>query len=147
MKLRVDVVLVQLNIAVMDSKGHYVTGLRPEDFVITEDKIPQRISTFEESRESDLDSKEVARTGEVSARATAHKTLEPDSPPLPGPEADPTNPHSNEASVFVLFDTSNYMYRSFVFAQDAITDFVRSMDDASKVAFYSYCRDLRARFN
>jgi VWFA-related protein len=46
------------------------------------------------------------------------------------------------ADVFILFDTSNYMYRGFVFAQDAISDFVRSMDDASKIAFYSYSRDL-----
>src|SRR5207237_5424497 len=70
-----------------------------------------------------------------------------DSSEQPGParQIDPTmtSPHFNQASVFVLFDTSNYMYRSFVFAQDAITDFVRSMDnDASKIAFYSYCRDL-----
>jgi len=43
---------------------------------------------------------------------------------------------------FVLFDTSNYMYRGFVFAQDAITDFVRSLEGANKVAFYSYSRDL-----
>ena len=47
-----------------------------------------------------------------------------------------------EANVFILFDTSNYMYRSFVFAQDAIADFIRSMDDASKIAFYSYSRNL-----
>jgi VWFA-related protein len=46
------------------------------------------------------------------------------------------------ANVFVLFDTSNYMYRGFVFAQDAIADFVRTMPDASKIAFYSYSRDL-----
>ncbi len=46
------------------------------------------------------------------------------------------------ANVFVLFDTSNYMYRGFVFAQDAITDFVRSLEGANKVAFYSYSRDL-----
>jgi hypothetical protein len=46
------------------------------------------------------------------------------------------------ANVFVLFDTSNYMYRGFVFAQDAITDFVRSLQTANKVAFYSYSRDL-----
>jgi VWFA-related protein len=139
------VVLVQLNIAVMDSKGKYVTGLHPEDFTITEDKIPQKISTFEEGRESDPDAGDAeasVRTGEVSAPQTAHKTLEPAPPPRPETETDPSNPHSNDASVFVLFDTSNYMYRSFVFAQDAITDFVRSMDDASKVAFYSYCRDL-----
>ena len=31
------------------------------------------------------------------------------------------------ANVFVLFDTSDYMYRGFVFAQDAITEFIRSL--------------------
>ena len=50
--LRVNVVLVQLNVAVTDDKGNYVTGLRPEDFAITEDKIPQKLSTFEESADS-----------------------------------------------------------------------------------------------
>jgi Ca-activated chloride channel family protein len=142
MKLRVNVVLVQLNIAVTDSKGNYVTGLRPDDFVISEDKIPQKISTFEESRESAPSSKEVTRPGQVSASETAHEASEPDPPSHADPTAGIPFPHLNEASVFVLFDTSNYMYRSFVFAQDAITDFVRSMDDASRIAFYSYCRDL-----
>src|SRR5213592_2090970 len=46
------------------------------------------------------------------------------------------------ANVFILFDASNYMYRGFVFAQDAIADFVRSLERADKVAFYSYSRDL-----
>jgi VWFA-related protein len=46
------------------------------------------------------------------------------------------------ANVFILFDTSNYMYRGFVFAQDAIADFVRSLESADRVAFYSYSRDL-----
>jgi VWFA-related protein len=44
--------------------------------------------------------------------------------------------------VFVLFDTSDYMYRGFVFAQDAIADFIRSLETADKIAFYSYSRDL-----
>ncbi len=34
------------------------------------------------------------------------------------------------------------MYRGFVFAQDAISDFVRSLETADKIAFYSYSRDL-----
>src|SRR2546422_883757 len=46
------------------------------------------------------------------------------------------------ANVFILFDTSNYMYRGFVFAQDAISDFVRSLDSTAKIAFYSYSRDI-----
>jgi len=45
-------------------------------------------------------------------------------------------------NVFVLFDTSNYMYRGFVFAQDAITEFIRSLESADKIALYSYSRDL-----
>jgi len=50
----------------------------------------------------------------------------------------------NGASVFILFDTSNYMYRrsGFVFAQDSMSDFVRSLDGPSRVAFYSYSNNL-----
>ena len=46
------------------------------------------------------------------------------------------------ANVYVLFDTSNYMYRGFVFAQDAIADFVRTLEGPDRIAFYSYSRDL-----
>src|SRR5208282_4625674 len=34
------------------------------------------------------------------------------------------------------------MYRDFVFAEDAITEFVHSLESANKIAFYSYSRDL-----
>jgi Ca-activated chloride channel family protein len=142
MHLRVNVVLVQLSVAVTDNKGNYVTGLRPEDFQIVEDKIPQKISTFEESSESAPASNEVSRAGQLHLARNSGDDPVSDAA---GPGKDSSGvalPHPSEASVFVLFDTSNYMYRSFVFAQDAIADFIRSMDDASKVAFYSYCRDL-----
>src|SRR5205823_3318536 len=46
------------------------------------------------------------------------------------------------SNVFILFDTSNYMYRGFVFAQDSIADFIRSIEGESKIALYSYSRDL-----
>src|ERR1700742_3790676 len=49
--IRVNVDLVQLNVAVTDSKGNYVSGLGPENFAISEDKIPERIATFEEGNE------------------------------------------------------------------------------------------------
>src|SRR5213082_430669 len=47
-RLRVVVNLVQLNVAVTDNKGNYVTDLQPLDFAITEDGIPENIATFEE---------------------------------------------------------------------------------------------------
>ena len=140
--LRVNVVLVQLNVAVTDSKGDYVTGLRPEDFLITEDKIPQKISTFEESSESGHNSIEIARRDQKRQSNDADKLQEMNPPAAPGDPAGVAISRVAESNVFILFDTSNYMYRSFVFAQDAIADFVRSMDDASKVAFYSYSRNL-----
>lgn len=126
--LQVNVDLVQLNIAVTDHKGNYIAGLKPEDFAITEDKIPQKISTFEEGngatrRIVDLDN---ADGGAGGAQAAGKEQISP----VAG------------ANVFILFDTSNYMYKGFVYAQDAIADFVRSLDPANKIAFYSYSRDL-----
>src|ERR1700688_4739945 len=46
--IRVVVSMVQLNVAVTDEKGNYVTTLRPSDFVVTEDSIPQKMASFEE---------------------------------------------------------------------------------------------------
>ena len=68
MHLRVNVVLVQLNVAVTDDKGKYVTGLRPEDFAITEDKLPQKISTFEESSDSGQTEMETSSRDKASPR-------------------------------------------------------------------------------
>jgi Ca-activated chloride channel family protein len=139
--LRVNVVLVQLNVAVTDDKGNYVTGLRPEDFAITEDKIPQKISTFEESIQSGHSPMETIRRDEARVPATSARRADT-VPDLKSTAAGIAITHMTDDSVFILFDTSNYMYRSFVFAQDAIADFIRSMDQSSKVAFYSYSRDL-----
>jgi VWFA-related protein len=141
--LRVNVVLVQLNVAVTDDKGNYVTGLRPEDFSITEDKIPQKVSTFEENEQSGHDAMETVRRDQARAHDAAAKAAAADSALKSAEEAaGVTISHLTDANVFILFDTSNYMYKGFVFAQDAIADFIRSMDQSSKVAFYSYSRNL-----
>jgi Ca-activated chloride channel family protein len=124
--IRVSVVLVQLSVAVTDRKGNYVSGLRPEDFSITEDNISEKTATFEEGNEARR------RVGNV---ADADKA-----PGAAVPAEDRV--HVGGANIFILFDTSNYMYRGFVFAQDAIADFIRSLEDVGKVALYSYSRDL-----
>jgi len=46
------------------------------------------------------------------------------------------------SSVFVLFDTSNCMYAGFVYAEDAISDFIRSLDASDSVAVYAFSRNL-----
>jgi Ca-activated chloride channel homolog len=138
--IHVVVELVQLNVAVTDSKGRYVTGLQPGDFSVSEDGIPQKIATFGEGNEPTRQLMEVS---------------DPKTEGTPGGDASKEDIAARErlsgadlssvvagANVFVLFDTSNYMYRGFVFAQDAISDFIRSLQSADRIAFYSYSRNL-----
>src|SRR5256712_3845389 len=136
--IRVVVDMVQLNVAVTDSKGNYVTGLRPQDFVVAEDGIKEKIATFGEANEP------TRRLLDI-VQAEAQPANHPRDPPQGSAAQQPTATFGSlvaGANVFILFDTSNYMYRGFVFAQDAIADFVRSLDNANKIALYSYSRDL-----
>jgi len=131
-RFRISVDLVQLNVAVTDNKGNYVTGLKPSDFVISEDGITEKLATFEEGN------------GPTQRLGAAP----PPKPTITDAQNSSGDPNQTLAeaiagsNVFILFDTSNYMYRGFVFAQDAISDFVRSLETADKIAFYSYSRDL-----
>ena len=73
-------------------------------------------------------------------------------PMVDGEAGDPTQPGADirtdslvGTNVFLLFDTSNFMYRGFVYAEDAIADFIRGVDKADSVAVYTFSRNLRAR--
>lgn len=138
--IHVSVALVQLNVAVTDNKGNYVTGLKPSDFVVTEDNLPEKIAIFGEGNQG------THRLVENGQSDVAHTLARPgQSEPggqvtLPAENSSPSI--ASGANVFILFDTSNYMYSGFVFAQDAISGFIRSLESPSKVAFYSYSRNL-----
>lgn len=145
-EFRVTVNMVQLNVAVTDNKGNYVTGLRPENFEISEDGIRQKIATFGEGDSPARKVEELASNGSEVKDPRADLPTD-----LPADSADDLpssgtlgsmNSTLAGSNVFVLFDTSNYMYRGFVFAQDAIADFVRSLEKVNRVSFYSYSRDL-----
>ena len=134
--IHVVVNMVQLNVAVTDKNGNYVTGLHANDFAILEDGIVEKPATFAEGDEA---ARRIDDAADGSPAGRSQRS------PGPGPEA--ASPQTfdalvNGANVFVLFDTSDYMYRGFVFAQDAISQFIRSLAKADKIAFYSYSRDL-----
>jgi VWFA-related protein len=128
--IHVNVVLVQLSVAVTDRKGNYISGLHPEDFVIMEDGIPEKTATFEEGNEP--------------ARSLVSKSASDDSPFSAAADSagEAGGTRVAGANIFILFDTSNYMYPGFVFAQDAIADFIRSLEGVNRVALYSYSRNL-----
>jgi Ca-activated chloride channel family protein len=148
--IRVSVEMVQLDVAVTDNKGKYISGLHPADFVVAEDGISQSMAMFAEGDDAPRRLSEV-RAADASKTLGANETVLPGSDPAatepsivasPGSvDGDADSPLAG-ASVFILFDTSNYMYRGFVFAQDAIADFVQSLQGPDRVALYSYSRDL-----
>jgi len=127
---RVKVDMVVLSYQVTDSKNHYIKGLKPGDFRIFEDGILQKISTFAEGSNTPV---------AVSADGTTRPLLEGHQETLPGIEKPDAFVGTN---VFVLFDTSNFMYKGFVYAEDAITDFVRGLDGADSIAVYTFSRNL-----
>src|SRR5277367_5293721 len=64
--------MVQLNVAVTDNKGNYVTGLKPSDFVIAEDGIRQKIATFGEGNQAPK------ALGDIAQGESDPKAVEPD---------------------------------------------------------------------
>ena len=129
--------MVQLNVAVTDKKGNYITGLGPKDFAIVEDGIVEKAATFAEGDEPARSLGEFAE--QDSSAAPSGELAKPSSD---GASSQTFASLVSGANVFVLFDSSDYMYRGFVFAQDAIAEFIRSLGNADKIAFYSYSRDL-----
>ena len=127
-KVKVDMVV--LSFQVTDSKNHYINGLKPNDFRIFEDGILQKISTFSEGAKAPV---------AVAADGSTHPLIEGAKEALPGMDRPDAFIGTN---VFVLFDTSNFMYRGFVYAEDAIADFIRGLDRADSVAVYTFSRNL-----
>jgi Ca-activated chloride channel homolog len=137
--IQVIVNMVQLNVAVTDKKGNYITGLHPEDFIVSEDGILEKIATFGEG--SEPTHRIIETTSNVRVPVGPRTTHGVPEMPKTASAGDMGSLVAG-SNVFILFDTSNYMYRGFVFAQDAISQFVRSLEGADKIAFYSYSRDL-----
>jgi Ca-activated chloride channel homolog len=109
---QVNVDMVVLTFTVTDSKGRYVNGLHSQDIRVREDGVVQKIVAFTKGNES--------RVQPFQA--------------VPDAFAD--------TKVFVLFDTSNWMYAGFAYASDAITDFVRFLPGSDWIAVYKFSRNL-----
>lgn len=133
----VKVDMVVLSFTVTDQKGKYVNGLKPKDFKVYEDDIPQKMATFAEGNHAPL---QVLENGETKPLHLTAAAAGPGG--IPDPNVIDLRSDSPGTNVFVLFDTSNYMYRGFVYASDAIADFIRGLDRADSVAVYTYSRNL-----
>src|SRR6202167_95002 len=131
---RVKVDMVVLSFTVTDSHNRYINGLKNTDFKIYEDTILQKMATFAEGTNPPV---QVLEDGSTRALVAGDPAEAPGNPGIAL--------HSDAfvgTNVFVLFDTSNFMYRGFVYAEDAIADFVRGLDRADSVAVYTFRRNL-----
>jgi VWFA-related protein len=131
---RVKVDMVVLSYTVTDSKGHYINGLKPSDFRILEDGIVQKISTFGEGSKPPVAVLEDGSTRPLIEAETGDGSFKRG--------LDPRADAFAGTNVFILFDTSNYMYRGFVYASDAIADFIRGLDRADSIAVYTFSRNI-----
>src|ERR1700751_4049188 len=100
--IRVVVNLVQLNVAVTDKNGNYITSLRPENFAITEDGIPQKLATFAEGNGP---TRALFELSEAEKQAKGSESGDP-----PSPNESAGGPITLDslvagANVFILFDT------------------------------------------
>ena len=135
---RIKVDMVVLSFTVTDAKGKYINGLKPADFRVTEDGIVQKINTFGEGSRPPLQVLDDGSTRALNAAAEAPAATEGDAK-----ASEQRTGAFVGTNVFVLFDTSNYMYRGFVYASDAIADFVRGLDRNDSVAVYTFSRNLK----
>ena len=136
---RVKVDMVIMSLTVTDEKGRYINGLKPKDFKIYEDGIPQKLSTFTEGNRPPL---QILGNGETKPLQLAATDNAADAMPTGPGVVDLRADVFQGTNIFVLFDTSNYMYRGFVYASDAIADFIRGLDRADSIALYTYSRNL-----
>jgi Ca-activated chloride channel homolog len=132
---RVKVDMVVLSFTVTDTHGKYVNGLKPKDFKVTEDDISEKIATFTEGNHAPLQVLENGETRPLHVASSSNGAAM-------GPGVVDLRQDTAGTNVFILFDTSNYMYRGFVYASDAIADFIRGLDRADSVAVYTYSRNL-----
>src|SRR5215471_11059920 len=66
---RVKVDMVVLSFQVTDSKGHYINNLKPKDFRILEDGIPQKLNTFGEGNNPPVQVAEDGSTKPITVEA------------------------------------------------------------------------------
>jgi VWFA-related protein len=127
-KVKVDMVVHSFQVT--DSKNHYINGLKPADFRIYEDGILEKIATFAEGANTPV---------AINDDGSTRPLLDSKGESMPGVDKPDAIVGTN---VFILFDTSNFMYRGFVYAEDAIADFVRGLDRSDTVAVYTFSRNL-----
>jgi VWFA-related protein len=130
-KVRVNLVLVR--VVVRDNLGKVVTGLKKEDFQLTDNRKPQIISTFSIERP---DSHKLAVT---TAAATTAESGEPSTPAAPVAALP-------QRFVAVMFDDTNMLMQDTTFVRDAASRLFGALAPTDRVGIFSTSGQLTQDF-
>ncbi len=94
--------LVLVNVTVRDKSGNFVRGLKPSDFTILEDNMPQKVVSF------DVENIDAVATQDVAqARAMPGSlTPEPSAPSVAPPATSATDQFKDRRLIVLFFDLS-----------------------------------------
>jgi len=119
---------VLLDVVVTDGKGHPVKGLKPSDFVVTEDGAPQNLNSFEEHTAMTPD--EVAKLN----------------PPVKLPPNTYTNltaaPNTN-ASTVILLDSLDTNVSAQMYLRGQVIDYMKTVPPGTSIAIFELNTSMR----
>jgi VWFA-related protein len=122
--LRIKTELVQTDLTVVDKRGRFVEGLRPEQFELSLDGKPQAISFFE---------RVATGSGGEPAQVSAARNGKPATAAAAVPPA--TGPNSEGRVIFFFVDDLHLGESSLMRARKALADFVENqMSQNDRVA-------------
>lgn len=131
--IRISTDLVQTHVTVLDKKGHFVTGLRPDQFQVQVDGKAQNISFFEEVTAGGLLDQPLA-TAEGGKSSFTEKDKSP---------TGPDQPMAQRRTVFFFLDDIHLSHNSMKRTQDALQRFVtETMGNSDQVAITSASAQL-----
>lgn len=123
--IRINTELVQTHVTVLDKKGNFVTGLRPDQFQVQVDGKAQNISVFEEVTAGGQLDRPVAPTDPVKT-STAEKEKS---------STGPSQPVAQRRTVFFFVDDMHLSPDSMKRTQDSLRRFVNeTMGNSDQVA-------------
>jgi VWFA-related protein len=114
--------LVLLDVVVTDGKGRPVKGLKPSDFTLLEDGVPQVLSSFQEHH---------PMSPEESAKVEAVVKL----PPNHFTNFDPVTNESNAATVFLL-DALDTPVQAQMYLREQMVDYMKTVPAGTRIAIF-----------
>jgi VWFA-related protein len=138
--IKVDSNLVSLDVIVKDKKGKAVTDLKPEDFTISENGVPQRIQFFDSTltggKKAGQPTNATDRLGESAGRESQRGVA---------PESKPRNTYGLPRNIISLvMDGQSTELSNLKHVRDGIVKYIRErITDSDSVAVFSISGDLQ----